>query len=61
MKAEPDFVDSTRPSLKFRRNWTAGEASEPNVAVAMMHVVLGFVTLKVAEAESPVFDVAVSV
>jgi hypothetical protein len=38
MNAEPAFVDRTSPSLKFRRNCTAGEASEPKVAVAITHL-----------------------
>jgi hypothetical protein len=38
MNAEPAFVERTSRSLKFRRNSTAGDASEPNVAVAIMHL-----------------------
>jgi hypothetical protein len=38
MNAEPALVERTSRSLKFRRNSTAGEASEPNVAVAIMHL-----------------------
>lgn len=37
MKAEPALVWRTRPSLKLRRNWTAGAASDPNVTVAIIH------------------------
>jgi hypothetical protein len=37
MKAEPAFVERTKLSLKPRRNCTAGEASEPKVAVAITH------------------------
>jgi len=38
MNAAPALVDKTSLSLKFRRNCTAGEASEPKVAVAMIHL-----------------------
>jgi hypothetical protein len=37
MNAEPAFVERTKRSLKLRRNCTAGEASEPKVAVAITH------------------------
>ena len=37
MNAEPAFVERTKLSLKPRRNCTAGEASEPKVAVAITH------------------------
>ena len=37
MNADPAVVESTSLSLKLRRNWTAGEASDPKVAVAMTH------------------------
>jgi hypothetical protein len=37
MNADPAVVESTSLSLKLRRNCTAGEASEPKVAVAMTH------------------------
>jgi hypothetical protein len=38
MNADPAVVDSTSLSLKLRRNCTAGETSEPNVAVAITHL-----------------------
>jgi hypothetical protein len=38
MNADPAVVESTSLSLKLRRNCTAGEASEPKVAVAMTHL-----------------------
>jgi hypothetical protein len=38
MNADPAVVESTSLSLKLRRNWTAGEASDPKVAVAMTHL-----------------------
>lgn len=38
MNADPAVVESTSLSLKSRRNWTAGEASDPKVAVAMTHL-----------------------
>jgi len=41
MNAEPARVERTKRSLKSRRNCTAGEASEPNVAVAIMHSAIG--------------------
>jgi len=37
MNADPAVVESTSLSLKLRRNCTAGEASDPNVAVAITH------------------------
>ena len=37
MNAEPALVESTRPSLKLRRNSTAHETSDPKVAVAITH------------------------
>ena len=39
MNAEPALVDRTSRSLKLRRNCTAGETSEPKVAVAIIHFV----------------------
>jgi hypothetical protein len=36
MKAEPALVLRAKPSLKLRSNCTAGDASEPKVAVAIM-------------------------
>jgi len=38
INADPAVVDSTSLSLKLRRNCTAGETSEPNVAVAITHL-----------------------
>jgi hypothetical protein len=38
MNADPAVVETTSLSLKLRRNWTAGAASDPNVAVAMTHL-----------------------
>jgi len=38
MNAAPALVDRTNLSLKFRRNCTAGETSEPKVAVAIIHL-----------------------
>jgi hypothetical protein len=38
MNADPAVVESTSLSLKLRRNCTAGEASDPKVAVAMTHL-----------------------
>ena len=53
MKAEPALVWRTRPSLKLRRNCTAGAASEPKVAVAIMHTgVVFFVTENTADVVS---------
>ena len=53
MKAEPALVWRTKPSLKFRRNCTAGAASKPKVAVAIMQYgVTFFVTEKIAEVVS---------
>jgi hypothetical protein len=53
MKAEPALVLRAKPSLKLRRSWTAGEASEPNVVVAIMQYgVVFFVTEKIAEVVS---------
>ena len=46
MNAEPAFVERTSPSRKLRKNCTCGAASEPKVAVAIMH--LGGVKGKVA-------------
>jgi hypothetical protein len=37
MNAEPAFVERTKLSLKPRRNCTAGDTSEPKVAVAIIH------------------------
>jgi hypothetical protein len=63
MNAEPAFVERTKLSLKPRRNCTAGEASEPNVAVAIMQLgIVFFVTVNVAEVVSPgAFVVTVTV
>jgi hypothetical protein len=41
MKAEPALVWTTKLSLKPRRNCTAGAASEPKVAVAIMQEGVG--------------------
>jgi hypothetical protein len=41
MKAEPALVLTTKLSLKPRRNCTAGAASEPKVAVAIMQEGVG--------------------
>jgi hypothetical protein len=61
MNAEPALVESTSPSLKLRKNCTADDTSEPNVAVAMMHG-LGVVTVNVADFVSPAtFVVTVTV
>ena len=38
MNVDPAVVESTSLSLKLRRNWTAGEASDPKVAVAITHL-----------------------
>jgi hypothetical protein len=38
MNADPAVVESTSLSLKLRRNCTAGEASDPKVAVAITHL-----------------------
>lgn len=55
MNAEPALVERTSPSLKFRKNCTAHETSEPKVAVAIIH---GLVVVVVA---TLVVDVAVVV
>jgi hypothetical protein len=61
MNAEPALVESTSPSLKVRKNCTADETSEPNVAVAIMQG-LSPVTVKVADLVSPAtFVVTVTV
>jgi hypothetical protein len=41
MNAEPALVWTTKLSLKPRRNCTAGAASEPKVAVAIMQEGVG--------------------
>jgi len=38
MNADPAVVESTSLSLKLRRNCTAGETSDPKLAVAMTHL-----------------------
>jgi len=38
MNADPAVVESTSLSLKLRRNCTAGETSDPKVAVAITHL-----------------------
>ena len=38
INADPAVVESTSLSLKLRRNCTAGETSDPKVAVAMTHL-----------------------
>jgi hypothetical protein len=56
MNAEPALVESTKPSRKLRRNCTADETSEPNVAVAIMQG-LAPVTVNVADLVSPAASV----
>jgi len=53
MKAEPALVLRAKPSLKLRRSWTAGDASEPKVVVAIMQYgVVFFVTENTADVVS---------
>jgi len=61
MNADPALVESTSPSLKLRRNCTAGETSEPKVTVAMMHGLDGLVVVPVVAVVVAVVVVGVTI